>query len=274
VDLLHIVVLAVVQGLTEFLPISSSAHLILVPHLMGWSDQGLSFDMALHAGTVTAVLLYFRQQLLAMAVDWCRSLLPASTGGRHTENSRLAWLILLGTIPAGVCGLFGKHFVETYLRSPLVIATTTIIFGILLWLAWRFSTKRLGEYQLTVSDALLIGIAQAVALIPGTSRSGITITMGLARGLSAQAAARFSFLLSVPIMLASALMLVVDMSRTQDALVWKDMIAGAVIAAISAYLCIHYFLKLINRIGMLPFVIYRLCLGTVLFLLVYTGHLK
>jgi undecaprenyl-diphosphatase len=269
VDLLHIVVLAVVQGLTEFLPISSSAHLILVPIVMGWSDQGLSFDMALHAGTVTAVVLYFRRQLLAMAVDWSRSLLPASAGGRHTENSRLAWLIVLGTIPAGLCGLFGKPFVETYLRSPLVIATTTIVFGILLWLAWHFSAKRLDEYQLTVWDALLIGLAQAVALIPGTSRSGITITMGLARGLAAQAAARFSFLLSVPVMLASALMLVVDMSRTQDALIWKDMIAGAVVAAISAYLCIHYFLKLIGRIGMLPFVIYRLCLGTVLFL-VYT----
>jgi undecaprenyl-diphosphatase len=270
VDLLHIIVLAVVQGLTEFLPISSSAHLILVPHVMGWADQGLPFDMALHAGTVTAVVLYFRQQLLAMAVDWCRSIVPVGSGPRHTENSRLAWLILLGTIPAGVCGLFGKPFIETHLRSPLVIAVTTVVFGILLWLAWRFSSKRLNEYQLTVWDALLIGIAQAVALIPGTSRSGITITMGLVRGLQAQAAARFSFLLSVPVMLASALMLVADMINThQDSLVWRDMIIGAVVAAVSAFLCIHYFLKLINRIGMLPFVIYRLCLGAVLFL-VYT----
>lgn len=265
-DLLQIVVLAVVQGLTEFLPISSSAHLILVPFVMGWADQGLAFDMALHAGTVTAVVLYFRQQLLAMAADWCRSIIPFSSGPRHTENSRLAWLILLGTIPAGLCGLFGKPFIETHLRSPLVIAVTTIVFGVLLWLAWRFSSKRLNEYQLTVWDALLIGIAQAVALIPGTSRSGITITMGLARGLGAQAAARFSFLLSVPIMLASALMLVVDMVNTQGPLIWRDMIAGAVVAAVSAFLCIHYFLKLISRIGMLPFVIYRLCLGVVLFM--------
>jgi undecaprenyl-diphosphatase len=233
---------------------------------MGWSDQGLYFDMALHVGTLTAVLLYFRQQLLAMAIDWCRSILPVSSGPRHTESSRLAWLILLGTLPAGICGLFAKPFVETYLRSPLVIAVTTIVFGILLWLAWRFSSRRLNEYQLTVWDALLIGMAQAVALIPGTSRSGITITMGLARGLGAQAAARFSFLLSVPIMLASALMLVVDMSGTQDSLVWRDMITGAAVAAISAFFCIHYFLKLISRIGVLPFVIYRLCLGIVLFL--------
>lgn len=266
-ELLHIIVLAVVQGLTEFLPISSSAHLILVPHVMGWSDQGLYFDMALHAGTVTAVVLYFRRQLLAMAVDWCRSVVPVAAMRRHTENSRLAWLILLGTIPAGLCGLFGKDFVETHLRSPLVIAFTTVIFGILLWLAWRFSSKRLNEYQVTVWDALLIGIAQAVALIPGTSRSGITITMGLARGLGAQAAARFSFLLSVPVMLASALMLVVDISRMDNPLVWRDMIAGAAAAAISGFLCIHYFLKLINRIGMLPFVVYRLCLGAVLFAL-------
>lgn len=266
-ELLHIVVLAVVQGLTEFLPISSSAHLILVPHVMGWSDQGLYFDMALHAGTVTAVVLYFRQQLFAMAVDWSRSILPIASIRRHTENSRLAWLILLGTIPAGLCGLFGKPFIETYLRSPLVIAVTTVVFGILLWLAWRFSPKRLNEYQLTVWDALLIGIAQAVALIPGTSRSGITITMGLSRGLEARAAARFSFLLSVPIMLASAMMLVVDISQMEDAVVWRDMILGAVFAAVSAFLCIHYFLKLITRIGMLPFVIYRLCLGAVLFAL-------
>lgn len=266
-ELLQIVVLAVVQGLTEFLPVSSSAHLILVPHVMGWADQGLYFDMALHAGTVTAVVLYFRRQLFAMAVDWSRSVIPVASLRRNTENSRLAWLILLGTIPAGLCGLFGKDFIETHLRSPLVIAVTTVVFGILLWLAWRFSTKRLNEYQITVWDALLIGIAQAVALIPGTSRSGITITMGLARGLGAQAAARFSFLLSVPVMLASALMLVVDVSRMQDAVIWRDMIAGAAVAAISAFLCIHYFLKLISRIGMLPFVVYRLCLGAVLFLI-------
>ncbi|HEY3487782.1 MAG TPA: undecaprenyl-diphosphate phosphatase [Gammaproteobacteria bacterium] len=261
-ELLHIVVLAVVQGLTEFLPISSSAHLILVPVVAGWSDQGLSFDMALHVGTVTAVLIYFRKQLAPMSVDWCRSVYKR----QHTENSRLAWLILLGTIPAGIIGLLAKPFVEAHLRSPLVIAVTTITFGIALWLAWRFSPKRLNEYQLTVSDVLLIGIAQAVALIPGTSRSGITISMGLARGMQPQAAARFSFLLSIPVMLASGLMLVTEMLQAEGSLIWRDMIAGAVVAAISAYLCIHYFLKLINRIGMLPFVIYRLCLGAVLLL--------
>jgi undecaprenyl-diphosphatase len=266
-DSLHIVVLALVQGLTEFLPISSSAHLILVPRIMGWPDQGLYFDMALHAGTLTALLLYFRQQLWAMAVDWCRSIIPSPSGLRRTQNSRLAWLILLGTIPAGICGLFGKPYVETYLRSPLVIAVTTVVFGILLGLAWHFGSKRRNEYQLTVWDALLIGIAQALALIPGTSRSGITITMGLARGLTPQEAARFSFLLSVPIMVASALMLVVDMSHSQDTLVWHDMLIGAAVSAISGFLCIHYFLKLISNIGMLPFVIYRLCLGAVLFMM-------
>jgi undecaprenyl-diphosphatase len=260
VDLLQIIVLGIVQGITEFLPISSSAHLILVPRLAGWPDQGLSFDIAVHMGTLTAVILYFRKQLSAMGIDWCFSV----THKRHTENSRLAWLIVLGTIPAGIFGLLIKSAVETHLRSPLVIASTTIVFGLLLWAAWRLGTKRRDEYQITIVDALLIGCAQAIALIPGTSRSGITITTGLLRGLAPQAAARFAFLLSVPITALAGLMLVVEAFEHSHTIIWADMLAGAVVSGISAFLCIHYFLKLINRIGMLPFVVYRLLLGSFL----------
>jgi undecaprenyl-diphosphatase len=261
VELLHIVVLAVVQGLTEFLPVSSSAHLILVPYLTGWPDQGLSFDVAVHVGTLTAVLLYFRAQLKSMAVDWCRSLYL----GRHTAGSRLAWLVLLGTVPVGLCGLLAKPLIETYLRSPLVIAAASIVFGLLLGAVWRFRKPRRGEYQLTAQDALLIGLAQALALIPGTSRSGITLTAGLMLGLSPQAAARFSFLLSIPVIALAGVLLARDVHEAQDPLVWGHVLGGAVMAAVSAYLCIHYFLKLMERVGMMPFVIYRILLGLVIF---------
>lgn len=256
-ELLHIVVLAVVQGLTEFLPVSSSAHLILIPYLTGWADQGLSFDVAVHVGTLIAVLLYFRVQLKSMAVDWFRSIYR----GTHTASSRLAWLVMLGTVPVGICGLLAKPFIETHLRSPLVLAAASIVFGLLLGAVWRFRKPHREEYQLTVKDALLIGLAQAVALIPGTSRSGITLTAGLMIGLSPQAAARFSFLLSIPVIVLAGILLVKDIYESHDPLVWGNVLGGAVVAAVSAYLCIHYFLKLMERVGMMPFVIYRILLG-------------
>jgi undecaprenyl-diphosphatase len=236
---------------------------------MGWSDQGLSFDVAVHVGSLLAVLLYFRVQLQSMIVDWWRSVVPSSSGQRHTKNSRLAWLVLLGTIPVGLFGLLAKPLIELYLRSPMVVAAASIVFGLLLWASWRFRTERRDEYQLTARDALLIGLTQAVALIPGTSRSGITLTAGLLLGLSPQAAARFSFLLSIPVIVLAGILLTGDIYQSHDALVWRDVMAGATVAAISAYLCIHYFLKLMTRIGMLPFVIYRIFLGIAL-LLVFT----
>jgi undecaprenyl-diphosphatase len=260
VDLLQIIVLGIVQGLTEFLPISSAAHLILVPKLVGWPDQGLSFDIAVHIGTLAAVVFYFRRELAGMGVDWWLSV----SARRHTHNSRLAWYVLFGTLPVGIFGLLGKSAVETYLRSPLVIAVTTIVFGLLLWVAWRLGSKRRDEHQINIWDALLIGCAQAIALIPGTSRSGITITAGLLRGLAPETAARFSFLLSVPVTALAGMLLIVEVIESGNALVWRDMFVGAVLSGVSAYLCIHYFLKLINRIGMLPFVVYRLLLGSFL----------
>ena len=260
-DLIQIIVLALVQGLTEFLPISSSAHLILVPVLTGWQDQGLAFDVAVHVGTLTAVVYYFRHEIASMFMAWTGSV----AGKGVSPDARLAWAVILGTIPAALSGLLFKDAIETHLRSPLVIATTTILFGLLLWAADAWGRRHRDEHQLGWKDVLIIGIAQALALIPGTSRSGATMTAGLALGLSRKAAARFSFLLSIPIILLAGGYLTLQLIQSTDAVDWTVLILGTVLSAISAYLCIHFFLKLLDRIGMLPFVIYRILLGIFLF---------
>ncbi len=260
-DLIQIIVLALMQGLTEFLPISSSAHLILVPVLTGWQDQGLAFDVAVHLGTLMAIVWYFRRELVAMIREWGASL----RGGTSTSNSRLAWWVLWGTVPAGIAGLLFKDLIETELRSPLVIATTTILFGLLLWWADRRGERKRDEYSLDWRDVLLVGCAQALALIPGTSRSGITMTAALMLGLTREGAARFSFLLSIPIILLAGGIKTLDLIRGEGAVEWSALVLGTLFSAGSAYLCVHWFLKLLERTGMLPFVIYRLALGIFLF---------
>ena len=261
-DTVQIIVLALVQGLTEFLPISSSAHLILVPQLLGWDDQGISFDVAVHLGTLIAVVFYFRKDILKLTEAFFSSL----TGKGMSAEAILAWGVLLGTIPAGLVGLLFKDAIETHLRSPLVIAATTIVFGLLLWYADRVSKRQRGEYSLSWKDFLFIGAAQAIALIPGTSRSGITITAGLLLGLTREAAARYSFLLSIPIIVVSCLGVTKDLVESSVPVEWSALLLGTGLAAVSAFVCIYYFLAVINRIGMGPFVIYRLGLGVLLFI--------
>lgn len=261
-DLTQQIFLALLQGLTEFLPISSSAHLILIPKLVGWADQGLVFDVAVHVGTLSAVIIYFRAELKQMSLDWVQSLLTR----QQTAESRLAWAVLFGTIPVGLCGLLFKDAIELYLRSPTVIAIATILFGLLLWWSDVYGRRQRYEYSLRISDILFIGLAQAVALIPGTSRSGITITAGLMLGLTRQAAARFSFLLSIPVITLAGLLATKDLAGQDYPIAFDALLTGAMISGITAYLCIHLFLKLLERIGMLPFVIYRLILGVVIFL--------
>ncbi len=261
-DILQIIILALVQGLTEFLPISSSAHLILVPVLTDWPDQGLAFDVAVHAGTLTAVVLYFRRELARMFVEWI-----ASFKGRLTPDARLAWAVLIGTIPVGLAGLLFKDIIETQLRAPMVIAAATLFFGLLLWYADSTGKRSKNEYGLLLCDVLIIGVAQALALIPGTSRSGITITAGLMLGLKREAAARFSFLLSIPVIFLAGSFETVEYLSTASVRDAQPLLIGALISAVSAYACIHYFLKLLERIGMLPFVAYRLVLGAVLVVL-------
>ncbi len=256
-------ILALVQGLTEFLPISSSAHLILVPHLSDWPDQGLAFDVAVHFGTLSAVVAYFRVELAAMASSWLRSL-----GSRYPDDdAKLAWAVLLGTIPLGLSGLLLHDFIETSLRSPLVIASTTVGFGALLWYADVKGPQTRCEYRLNAWRVAVIACAQALALIPGTSRSGVTITAGLLVGLDRKSAARFSFLLSIPAILMAAGYEGSKLLGAGEAVRWTPILLGVAVSALSAYTCIHFFLKLLDRIGMLPFVIYRFVLGAVLFVL-------
>ena len=260
-DTLQIIVLALIQGITEFLPISSSGHLILPAQLLHWEDQGLAFDVAVHIGTLAAVIGYFYKDILNIAVDWLGSLV----GKGSTFNSRLGWYLIFATFPAVIFGFVLKSMgIDEAMRTVAVIAGSTMIFGALL--GWAdLKGKRVQPLEkLTFRQAMIVGFAQAVALIPGTSRSGITMTAGLMLGLTREAAARFSFLLSIPVILGAGLLLTLDLVKSGVPIAWAELGAGAVISAVSAWICIHYFLAFINRIGLMPFVIYRFILGTLL----------
>lgn len=262
-DVFQALFLGLLQGLTEFLPISSSAHLILLPMVAEWEDQGLAFDVAVHVGSLAAVVTYFRRELATMARDWFASVVQRRTVG----ESRLAWAVLWGTVPVGLAGLVFKGFIEGELRGPLVIATTTVVFGLALWWADARGSRQRDEHALRWRDVLIVGLAQAIALIPGTSRSGITMTAGLLVGLSREAAARFSFLLSIPVIILAGGLKGVDLVTAARPVDWSVIAVGTAMSAVSAYLCIAAFLAVIQRIGMLPFVIYRLVLGAILFAL-------
>lgn len=259
-DYTQAVILALLQGLTEFLPISSSAHLILMPVLFGWTDQGLAFDVAVHVGTLAAVVVYFRADLLLIL----RDCLHALRGGSFGPNVRLGLCVVLGTIPVGIAGLLMPEPVEIMLRSPMVIAASTIGFGLLLWIAERYGSESADASQLGWRAALVIGVFQALALIPGTSRSGITITAGLFLGFQRDFAARFSFLLSIPVITLAGGLKTLELLQSPDPVVWGHLVTGILVSAVIAYLTIGLFLKLLERTGMLPFVYYRFFLGAVL----------
>ncbi|KZM40775.1 UDP pyrophosphate phosphatase [Marinomonas sp. SBI22] len=263
----QILFLALIQGLTEFLPISSSAHLILPAQVLNWPDQGLAFDVAVHVGTLIAVVTYFYRDIVQVVGGWFSSLM----GKGSTEQSKLGWCLIIGTIPAGLAGLVFNDFIEANLRSVEVIAYATIGFGILLWLADRFGSNEKSEYQLTWRTSLMIGIAQAIALIPGTSRSGITMTAARAFGFNRESSARFSFLLSIPLIVLAGGYKLVQLLTTDVYVEWGSLFSGVILSALSAYFCIYFFLKWLNTIGFTPFLIYRLILGGVLLALVYAG---
>ncbi len=271
----HIIILALIQGITEFLPVSSSAHLIIPSQVFNFEDQGLAFDVAVHVGTLLAVIIYYLSDLVKISTYTIESAIKF----KQTPVSRVGWYLIIATIPAGLCGLFFNHYVETLGRSLEVIAYATIFFGLLLGLAsyinrklcWRTLINIQGARadslrHLTFTQALCIGLAQCLALIPGTSRSGITLTAGLFLGLRPEAAARFSFLLSIPIILASGLFELFKLYQS-GGLVQSNlipMLMGATIAFVTAIIVIHLFMKYISKSGMAIFVIYRLILGCVL----------
>ena len=259
-DLIQIIVLALLQGFTEFLPISSSAHLILPSKVLGWDDQGLAFDVATHIGTLSAVIIYFRRDVFVITQGW----LSTGFSKKMNDNARLAWAIVIATIPAGLVGLIYGDWIEDNLRSSEVIAYATIGFGVLLLAADHKANEHKTLLQMTLLAAVVIGLFQALALIPGTSRSGITITAALFLGFQRDAAARFSFLISIPLILAAGLLKTKELVEQSAQVDWATIGLAALLSAISAYVCIYFFLALINRIGMTPFVIYRLLLGAML----------
>lgn len=266
------IILGIVQGLGEFLPISSTAHLVLVPYFTGWQDPGLSFDVALHLGTLIAVIGFFWK-------DWIRIIsnlefriskqIPNQKIQIPSEMQyppKMLWLLIIASVPGAVAGYFLEDMAETTLRNPLVIAGMLSFVGLILYLVDRYAVHKKSIGQINYKDSLLIGISQAVAVIPGVSRSGATMTTGLALGLSRETAARFSFLLSTPIIFGAAMVKIPDLLSGGFGV---SMAAGILAAAISGYLAIKYMLKLIQKIGYAPFFWYRLILSMLILIVYY-----
>ena len=266
-EIVAAIILGVIQGLTEFLPISSSAHLILVPWFFGWDPEGILFDVSLHVGTAIAVIAFFWKDWLLLAREAIAGVMERNLFGN--VHRKMAWFLVVATIPAGVIGLLFEDVVEDVLRSPLVTVFTLVIFGLLLYFAEKKSQQNRKLDSYTWKDAIWIGCAQAVALIPGVSRSGITITTAMLRNSDRTSAARFSFLLSTPIIVGAGLLKMIELIRTAEApavepiIAWPVLAAGVIAAAITGFLCIKFFLKYLVSNSFRPFVIYRLLLAVV-----------
>lgn len=265
-EIVQTIILAIIQGVTEFLPISSSAHLILLPSLTDWPDQGLSFDVALNTATWLAVVIYFRNDVAALGRGFLG--LFAGRGFKDNNEGKLAILILAATVPVAAAGVLAHDIVAGRLRTVEVIAWSSIVWGLVLWAADR----RPGQGNIgTIAwpTAIFVGLAQALALVPGTSRSGITITAGLFSGLSRPAAARFSFLLAIIVGALAGGKEGADMVKAGVDTPWLAVAIGFSVAFFSAYLAIHYFLRFISRSSMTPFVVYRVLLGVGLLVFTY-----
>jgi undecaprenyl-diphosphatase len=267
--LLHVIVLAVVQGLTEFLPVSSTAHLYLTSWLLGWPAEALDFDISLHIGTLLAILLYFLR-------DWLQ-ILAQGFGvryGRDEElknNRMMLWLLAVGTIPVGVCGYVFNRQAETTWRNPYVMGVMLVAVGVLMWLAERAGRRRRDLSSLSLPDAAAIGVAQALSIVPGTSRSGITISAGLFRDFDRPSAARFSFLLSTPAIAAAAGKALYDMHKHGGlhGILNAPFIAGVAVSAIAGCAVIAWFLHYLRRSSLRPFVYYRIIFGIIVIALAF-----
>lgn len=259
-DIIHALLLGLLQGFTEFLPVSSSAHLILLPKFMGWQDFGLPFDIAIHVGSLIAIISYFfRDQ-------------QSKKSFSAIKYTKLFWLIIIATIPAGLIGLLFKHAIENYARSVELIAITTIVFGVILGVSYFYNkrnNKNLDITQLSIKYAILIGIAQAIAIIPGVSRSGITLSAGLFLGFNMLAASRFSFLLSIPVIFLAGAKQGLDLIMNDQLTLLSTpiLISGFLSSMVSSFVFVFLFFKYVNKIGMWPFVIYRILLGSLLWLI-------
>src|SRR6266508_2327614 len=266
--LIHAAILGIVQGLTEFLPISSSAHLILVPKLLGWNDQFLdsaAYDVMLHLGTLLALVVYFWRDLLRLLAAWLRSIGRRSVGDH--SDARLAWLLLISVVPAAVLGAALEGFFDRAFRDALAWVAVFILVGAaLLWLAERWATRDRDLSQMTVRDAAMMGIGQALALFPGTSRSGITIAAGLFLGLERAAAARFSFLMAVPVIAGAGLWKARTLTGAglEGARV-DQLLVGVTVSAVSGFVAVWFLLGFLRRNSTAVFIAYRVILAGIVF---------
>ncbi|MBS1840919.1 MAG: undecaprenyl-diphosphatase UppP [Acidobacteria bacterium] len=276
-SLLHAIILALVQAFTEFLPVSSTAHLILFPWLLGWPDPGLAFDVALHAGTLLAVILYFFKDWLTLIVCGLGGKYPANAPAEEvSQHRRMFWFMVVGTIPAAILGKLFHHQIEDTLRTPVIIGISLIVVGLLMWAADSLSGLTRKLEQSNWGDAIGIGAAQAVALWPGVSRSGITITTGLFRKFTREAATRFSFLLSAPVIAGAVASEFPKLLKLHKAggleLPLSTLFISVLVSGIAGYFVIAFFIKFLQTRTLRIFVIYRLLLGLlVLFLAFYRG---
>ena len=268
---LQAIVLGISQGLTEFLPISSTAHTLIVSKLLGWPDPGAAFTAVTQVGTELAVVIYFRQDIARILKAWFASLTKKTE--RANPDAKMGWYVIIGTIPIGIAGLAFKSSIETTARNLWLVAATLIVMGILLGLADRYAKHTKSETDINTKNAVLFGLGQALALIPGVSRSGATITAGLAMGFKRDVAARYSFLLAIPAVFASAALTAGDISS--DSFVnWPATIVATIVAFVVGYFVIASLMKYLQTRTFLPFVIYRIALGTLLMVLLANGVLS
>lgn len=272
IDLLKAVVLGTLQGLTEFLPISSSAHLRIFPELFGWGDPGAAFTAVIQIGTELAVLIYFRHDIWRIGRAWVLSLVQPERRG--TLDARMGWFIIVGSLPIVVLGVLLKDLIERDFRNLWVIGTTLVVLGIVLGVADRLSRNDKTIEKVTLRDAVLMGAAQAMALVPGVSRSGATISMGRILGYEREAATRYAFLLAIPAVVGAGLFELKEIPHGDNSYGWGPTLTATVVSFVVGYAAIAWLLRYVSTRSYTPFVLYRIALGTATLVLVGTGVLN
>jgi undecaprenyl-diphosphatase len=272
IDLLKAVVLGVIQGLTEFLPISSSAHLRIFPELFGWGDPGAAFTAVIQIGTELAVLIYFRKDIWRIGSAWVRSLFQPEFRG--TIDSRMGWFIIVGSLPIVVLGVLLKDVIERDFRNLWIIGCTLIVLGVVLGVADRVGRTDRALGKITLKDAVLMGAAQAMALIPGVSRSGATISMGRFLGFEREAATRFAFLLAIPAVVGAGLFELKEIPHGHNDFGWAPTITATVVSFVVGYAAIAWLLRYVSTKSYTPFVLYRIALGAATLILLGAGVLS
>jgi undecaprenyl-diphosphatase len=271
-DYLQAIFLGVLQGLTEFLPISSSAHLRIFPELFGWGDPGAAFTAVIQIGTELAVLVYFRKDIWRIALAWLRSLVRPEYRGHF--DARMGWFIIIGSLPIVVLGILLKDTIETEFRSLWLVGTMLIVMGLVLGVADRVSANDKIIRDLGLRDAILMGLAQALALIPGVSRSGATLSMGRFLGYEREAATRYAFLLAIPAVIGAGLFELKDIPNEDNLYGWGPTIVATVVSFVVGYAAIAWLLRYVVAHSYLPFVIYRVALGSFVLVLLGVGVLN